>query len=88
MEQIHNFHNKLLKRKDIIVRVTGVSNPGYAHMQKSLSEHFKADENLIVIRKINSGFGKNQFDVEFSIYDSEKDKKATEPVVKVKEAKK
>lgn len=88
MEEVKNIHNKLLKRKEIIVKLESESNPGMINMQKKVAEKMKVDEELVIIKKINSRFGRNVFEVEVFVYDSAKDKSNTEPKIKVKEAKK
>jgi len=58
-EVINEKENPLLKRKEILVRVDyeGGSTASKAELQKSLSEHFKADIASVEISKILSEVG-------------------------------
>ena len=79
-----DFHNKLLKRREIIVKKQYVSNPGFETVMKDVAEHFKASPDCIVIRSIRGTFGSNVFSIEARVYDSVDALQMTEPKPKVK----
>lgn len=76
--------NDLLKRRDVIISFNHTGNPGFAVAKQKIAEHFKAHDEVIVVRGVKSEFGKNSFAVEASIYHSAADKTAFEPPTKVK----
>ena len=73
-----------MKRKEVQVVVESKSNPGFAHALKEVVHHFKASEDQVVVKRITSSFGKNQFVIEANIYDSANDKLQLEPKKKEK----
>jgi len=84
MKTIRDFENKLLNRREIQVVLDAPSNPGYKIAEK-IAEHFKASPELVVIKKVGTGFGKSEFTIEFFIYKNA-EAKLIEPKPKVKKA--
>lgn len=82
MKTIKDFENKLLNRREMQVILDSPSNPGFKIAEK-IAEHFKASPELVVIKKIGSGFGKSEFNIEVFIYKNA-EAKAIEPRLKVK----
>ena len=62
--------NEFLKRKEFSVSEHFASNPGYAKVKENIASKFKAEPETIVIKSLKSGFGSNNFVIEFYIYDS------------------
>ncbi len=74
MKIIIDAKNDLLKRREVKVIIEAEKNPGYTNALRIISEHFKAGENVIVIKNLKSKFGRNTFLIDAFIYDSVKDK--------------
>lgn len=72
MEVVKDFENKLLDRKEILVKLSseGVT-PNKVDVKAQLAKKFKAKEELIVINKISSTFGSRDVVVDASIYNKE-----------------
>ena len=84
MNAVRDFHNKLLKRREVIVQKQYSSNPGFATAKKDISEHFKTHEDCVVIRNVIGAFGSDVFNIDARIYDSVSDLQKVEPKPKVK----
>lgn len=82
MKTLKDTHNKILKRRELTLVVEAPSNPGFKVVE-SISAHFKANPEMIVIKKVESGFGKSEFVVNAFIYETA-EAKAIEPKPKVK----
>ncbi len=87
MEVIKQLRNDLMKRTEIELVISESSNPGFAESAKKVSEKFKAEEDRIAVKKVNSSFGKNKFVIEANVYDSAKDMIHLEPKKKEKKTK-
>jgi ribosomal protein S24E len=85
---IKEFHNSLLKRKEIIIGKEYDANPGFSQTGKDIATHFKVSEDVVVVRRVGSNFGSNEFVIDFFIYDSVKDKENIEPKKKEKKGEK
>lgn len=81
------FENPLLKRREVKHAISKNTNPGFVESAKHVAEHFKVTEDLVVVKAVRSGFGKNEFVIEAYIYKDADAKKHVEPVPKKKEAK-
>ena len=86
--------NPFLNREEILIEIKSNSNPSYDEIKKEL----KKDNELTIVKKINSNFGRNTFEAEVFVYESKKikddvekiprkQKKKLEEAAKVKEAK-
>lgn len=88
MKILQDFKNDLLKRRELVVDIQSESNPGMQGAVKALVDEFKAEENCIVVQKIDSKFGSDNFIISAFIYDSAADKGKIEPRPKQKKEKK
>jgi len=82
MDVVKEFDNRLLKRKEVEVSKQYNSNPGFAKVLEDITKHLNVKEEVVVIKKINSHFGSNNFLIDAFIYDSSKDKERVEPTPK------
>lgn len=69
MKTTKELDNRLLRRREIQILVEAKSNPGFKIAEK-VAEHFKASPDMVVIKKIESGFGKSEFLVDAYIYEN------------------
>lgn len=70
MELVKTVENKLLKRKEIKgTATTHGATPTRVSLRKELAKQLKVEENLIIIKGINSSYGSNQVDVEANVYE-------------------
>ncbi|MEM4259273.1 MAG: hypothetical protein QXS38_00735 [Candidatus Pacearchaeota archaeon] len=81
---IKDFRNDLLKRREVKLIITADKNPGIQSALKTMSEHFKACEDCIVIKTLKSKFGRNTFLIDAFVYDSAADRGRIEPKKKEK----
>ena len=88
MDVVKEFDNRLLKRKEIEVSNQYSSNPGLSRVLEDITKHLNVKEEVVVIKKINSYFGSNNFLIDAFIYDSSADKERVEPKKKEKKEKK
>ncbi len=58
--------NPLLEREEILIEIKADSTPSAEEVKKIVGK----DENLVVVKKINSSFGKRVFTAEVFVYDS------------------
>ena len=71
------------------LRVSGnlafeATTPSKAELAKAIAHATKADENLIVVKKIDNSFGKRSAKFEACVYDDEKTLQRVEPKPKKK----
>ncbi|MBI3334295.1 hypothetical protein HYZ97_02315 [Candidatus Pacearchaeota archaeon] len=86
MKYTHELKNPLIGRREVSITLEAPANPGIAKITADLAEHYKISPELIVIKKLQSGFGKKTFKVEALMYDSPEVKKRFEPQPKPKKA--
>lgn len=86
MNVVRDFRNDLLKRKEVTIMLHGDSNPGYEHAKKEIAQHFKINDEVLVIKTLKGNFGSKSFLVDALIYDNIADKDKIEPKPKVKKA--
>jgi len=84
MKTIKEFRNDLLKRTELKLVIEAGKNPGFAEALKKVAQHFKANEENIVVREVKSKFGRDTFLIDAFIYDSVQDRERTEPKKKIK----
>jgi len=84
METKKKFRNDLLKRNEIVIVNEYDSNPGFEKTKSDLASGLKVDAENIVIRRVGSHFGSNEFVVEAFVYDSPEDLAKVEPKKKEK----
>ncbi len=70
MEIKKNIKNDLFGRKEIEVILTADKTPSFAEMSKLFGEHFKAEEDSIMIENVKGKFGRNTFLIRACIYDT------------------
>ena len=80
--------NFLFDRKEVKVVVDAEKNPSFQEAENIISEHFKADKDLIVIKQIKGKFGRRSFLIISFIYKSVQDKERIERKKGKKEEKK
>tara|TARA_Y100000310_G_scaffold344950_1_gene460720 strand:+ start:4597 stop:4938 length:342 start_codon:yes stop_codon:yes gene_type:complete len=66
--------NPFLNREEIIFEIKSEAAPSFEEIKKQTGK----DENLVVVKKVNSNFGTQTFTVEVFIYDSPEAKKKIE----------
>lgn len=62
--------NTLLHRKEVKVLIEAPSNPGIKASSEEIANHFKTKTELVVVKRLNSQYGKSEFMVEALIYDN------------------
>lgn len=75
-EIVNQAKNPFLRREELILKITSKSAPSKTEVKKEIGE----DENLIVIKKINTSFGRQTFIVEAVIYDNIEAKEKIETI--------
>jgi len=79
MEIIERKPTELLNRENIVARVEFEgATPSRAQLKNQLATKLKAKEELVVVRKINTAFGKSLAIVKAHIYKNEADMKKIE----------
>ena len=85
METIKEKENKMLGRKEIVLELASTSNPGLQNSRKMVAEKVKIEEDRVVIKKIASKFGSNNFFIDAYIYNNIAGKNQIEPKIKKKD---
>lgn len=76
MEVVKDFDNKLLNRKDIVVKIENDSvTPSRKELRAQIAKQFKVDENLVIVKMVKTYYGSRNVDVFGNIY---KDRKTLE----------
>jgi len=75
--------NPFLHREEFVIEIQADTNPSFEDIKKELGK----DNDLTVVKKINSGFGTNIFTAEVFVYDSKELKDKIEKQKKSKKAK-
>lgn len=68
--------NPLLKREELMVEIEADSTPSF----KDVLEVLGKEEEIVVCKKIASGFGRNKFVVDVVVYDSKDDREKNEVI--------
>ena len=76
MEVKKDIRNDLMGRKEVSVILEYEKNPGFAEAAKLIAEHFKANEENIMVENVKSRFGAKTFLIKASIYDNKESKEA------------
>jgi len=82
-----DFRNDLLKRREVQLIVNMNGNPGIQNSTNMVVDHFKSQEDKIVIKAVKGKFGRDTFLIDAFIYDSADQKNMIEPKKKVKKEK-
>ncbi|MCH7568630.1 MAG: hypothetical protein IIA87_04370 [Nanoarchaeota archaeon] len=88
MNILKDFRNDLLKRREVEVSEEYDVNPGFSKVLENVTEYFKVNKDVVVIKKIGSSFGTHIFLINVFIYDSVSFKEKIEPKKKEKKEKK
>ena len=62
--------NQLLHRKEVEVVIQHASNPGIDFSAEQIAKHFNTQKELVVVKRVNSHYGKSEFMVEALVYDN------------------
>jgi ribosomal protein S24E len=88
MNTIQDLDNRLLQRREIKLAVQMQSNPGFTKAAEVIASHFKSNAENVVVKTIESKFGRDTFLIDAFVYDSLDDKNRVERKKKVKKDKK
>ena len=77
---------RVLKRKEVVIDVefSGKATPSEAEVKKMVAAQLKADEALVVVKKVGQHFGMTKATITARIYDDEKALKDVEEIKKRK----
>jgi len=75
---INQKKNPFLNREELVMELVSNSTPS----KDSVVEAIGKDKELVVVKKISSGFGTNKFGAEAFVYDSKKDREKVETIPK------
>ncbi|MBU3923715.1 MAG: hypothetical protein KJ592_02255 [Nanoarchaeota archaeon] len=70
--------NPFLEREEYIIKITNETTPTFDEAKSQIGK----DTDLIVIKKINTNFGKKTFEVEAVVYDNKEAKEKIETIPK------
>lgn len=70
MEIKKDIKNDLMKRRELKFVVEASKNPSFEEMSKLTADHFKSNEDQILVERIKGRFGKGTFLIDVSIYDT------------------
>lgn len=79
-----DFRNELLKRREVKIVLQSDKNPGLEQSRKIVADALKSTNEVVVVKALNSRFGRDTFSIDAFVYDSLKDKEKIEPRLKVK----
>jgi len=74
----HKEEKPLLHREECVAEIIDYKTPSNAELKKAISEKMKADENLILIKRINQKFGMQNSSAKFYVYKNEESLKRFE----------
>ena len=77
--------NAFFDRKEIVLSANEKTTPSYVQLKAEIGEKIGADENLIVIKKLDHQFGKTEVIVHVYVYGSLESLKSHEKEKKKKE---
>jgi len=62
----------LLQRKELVAHIPhpGGATPKQADIQKAIAQHYKVDEQLVLVEHIVDGYGSTKAEVTASVYDT------------------
>jgi len=78
MKILNQEKNPSLKREDFLIQIESSITPSYEEIKKA----FGKEEELTVIRRVNSSFGKKVFTIEISLYNDKDSLKLIETIPK------
>jgi len=68
--------NPFLQREEIVLEIKSEAAPSFEEIKKQIGK----DENIVVIKKVNSNFGTQTFTAEVFVYDSAEARKKVETI--------
>jgi ribosomal protein S24E len=68
--------NELMGRKELSLVLESSKNPNFVEVAKMLAEQFKTSEENIIVEGINGKFGRKNFLINASVYDTKELKDA------------
>lgn len=86
MNITHEHMNKLLNRREVVIKLEQTSPPTHAHVSEMVATHFKTTPEQVAVKSIGSHYGSHHFTVNAFVYDSAESKKNIEPRIKEKKA--
>ena len=78
IETINQQKNPFLKREELTIKIENDTTPSFDELKKQIGKN----EDLTVIKKINTSFGKKIFIAEALIYDNQEAKNKIETIPK------
>jgi len=84
MKIIEDKQNDVLRRRELKIVTDAGKNPSMEDAVKLIAEHFKVNEENIVVNNIRGKFGRKTFLIVASIYENKEDKDKTEITSKKK----
>ena len=89
MQTLNSHRNLFLNREEIVLEIISNTSPSFDDVKKAVGK----DENLTVVKKISSNFGRKKFIAEVFVYGSKESKDRIETLPrkerdKIKEEKK
>ena len=70
MEIKKDIKNNLMKRRELEIVLESDKNPSFSEISKLLAQDLKAEEESIMVENIRGAFGKKDFIIKASIYDT------------------
>ncbi|MDO8517377.1 MAG: hypothetical protein Q7S33_04615 [Nanoarchaeota archaeon] len=70
--------NPFLNREEIMIEIKSDSNPSYDEIKKEL----KKDNELTIVKRIQSNFGRKTFEAEIFVYGSKESKDNVEKIAR------
>lgn len=68
MEIIERKDNFLIGREELVIKLIKDSTPSFQQAKEEISTFLKKDPNLVVIKRIDSFFGKREFNIKVFVY--------------------
>ena len=78
MKIIEDKQNGTLRRRELKIITDAGKTPSIEEAAKLIAEHFKSEEEKIVVNHIRGKFGRKTFLIVASIYNNKEDKEKTE----------
>jgi ribosomal protein S24E len=80
--------NELMARREVSVVTSADKTPSFVEASKAIGEHFKSDEDKIMVEGVKGKFGRKTFLINASIYNTKELKEeAVKRLTKQKKAK-
>ena len=78
MKIVKNFHNKLLKRKELFLELSSPASPSFQEVEKMVAEKEGANVENLVVKFVKGGYGSKHYTAEVFVYENAQDKKDIE----------